>query len=113
MCPHKNYYIVIFRAVYQNKDIYFIDDIFSAVDVPVGMDIYNNCIMGLLKDKTRILCTHHPKFLASANRVNLLLKAFNPWPFPAFFQRGNQNLGGAGGGQRPPKDLLRLVRTVF
>ena len=61
-----------FRAVYQNKEIYVIDDIFSAVDVPVGIKIYKNVIMGLLKEKTRILCTHHPRFLTSANKVSCL-----------------------------------------
>ena len=64
-----------FRAVYQNKEIYVIDDIFSAVDVPVGIKIYKNVIMGLLKEKTRILCTHHPRFLTSANKVSCLTLA--------------------------------------
>jgi ATP-binding cassette subfamily C (CFTR/MRP) protein 10 len=53
--------VALARAVYQNKQVYFIDDIFSAVDIPVGMQIYQKCVMGLLKDKTRILCTHHPR----------------------------------------------------
>ena len=67
-----------FRAVYQNKEVYLIDDIFSAVDVPVGVHIYKKCIQGLLKEKTRILCTHHPRFLASANQVSFTLKSPPP-----------------------------------
>ncbi len=53
-----------------------IDDIFSAVDVPVGIHIYKKCIQGLLKEKTRIICTHHPRFLSSANQVQIPLNLF-------------------------------------
>lgn len=64
--------VALARAVYQNKEIYVVDDIFSAVDVPVGSHIYRNCLMGLLKNKTRILCTHHPRFLAGASKAILM-----------------------------------------
>ncbi|TRY74419.1 hypothetical protein TCAL_00651 [Tigriopus californicus] len=64
--------VALARAVYQDKDIYVVDDIFSAVDVPVGSHIYRKCLMGLLKNKTRILCTHHPRFLAGASRAILM-----------------------------------------
>ena len=60
------------RAVYQEKELYLIDDVFSAVDVPVGKEIYQKCIYGLLRGKTRLLCTHHPRFLAGANVVLLM-----------------------------------------
>ena len=46
------------RAVYQNKDIYLLDDPLSAVDPKVASNIFFNCINGLLKDKTRVLVTH-------------------------------------------------------
>ena len=36
------------RAVYQNKKLYLIDDIFSAVDAHVAAHIYRKCIMGML-----------------------------------------------------------------
>ena len=49
-----------------------IDDIFSALDVPVAMQIYKYCIQGLLKRKTRIICTHHPRFLTNANEIFVL-----------------------------------------
>jgi ATP-binding cassette subfamily C (CFTR/MRP) protein 10 len=62
------------RAIYQDKEIYLIDDVFSAVDVPVGKQIYQKCIQGLLRNKTKIVCTHHPRFLAGANTVLLLEK---------------------------------------
>ena len=49
-----------------------IDDIFSALDVPVAMQIYKKCLHGLLKRKTRIVCTHHPRFLTNANEIHIL-----------------------------------------
>ncbi len=64
--------VALARAVYQDKEVYLIDDIYSALDVPVGNHIFKKCIMGLLRNKTRVLCTHHPKYLTSATRLILL-----------------------------------------
>ena len=64
--------VALARAVYQDKDFYLIDDIFSALDIEVGMHINKKCINGLLKHKTRILCTHHWKFLSSASNIFVL-----------------------------------------
>lgn len=61
--------ISLARAVYQNVDIYLIDDPFASVDMHVGQHIYDNCIVGLLKDKTKIVCTHQQKYLLSADLV--------------------------------------------
>lgn len=60
------------RAVYADKDIILLDDVLSAVDARVGKHIMNNCMMGLLKDKTRILATHQLSLIGSANRVIFL-----------------------------------------
>jgi ATP-binding cassette subfamily C (CFTR/MRP) protein 10 len=59
------------RACYAltDKDVYLLDDPLSAVDAHVAKHLFNNCINGLLKDKTRILCTHHFKYLAHADLV--------------------------------------------
>ena len=54
---------------FQNKEIYLLDDPLSAVDAHVAQHLYEKCIMGLLKNKTRILCTHHTKYLMSADLV--------------------------------------------
>ena len=45
------------RAVYQNADIYLLDDPLSAVDAHVGRDIMSQVIghTGLLKDKVSII----------------------------------------------------------
>ncbi|GMT09873.1 hypothetical protein PFISCL1PPCAC_1170, partial [Pristionchus fissidentatus] len=58
------------RAVYQDADIYLLDDPLSAVDVHIGESIYNNVIgpNGLLQDKTRLLVTHNVRY-TGANDV--------------------------------------------
>ncbi len=48
------------RAVYNNADIYLLDDPLSAVDAHVGEHIFHQCIHGqVLAGKTRLLVTHH------------------------------------------------------
>ncbi len=64
--------VALARAVYQDKEVYLIDDIFSALDVQVSTQIFRKCINGLLRNKTRILCTHHPRFLGSASNILML-----------------------------------------
>ncbi|KAK6181779.1 hypothetical protein SNE40_009566 [Patella caerulea] len=61
--------IALARAVYQDKEVYLLDDPLSAVDQHVANHLYHKCIMGLLKDKTRILCTHHVQYLKDAHIV--------------------------------------------
>ncbi|XP_054723958.1 ATP-binding cassette sub-family C member 10-like [Uloborus diversus] len=61
--------IALARAVYQDFEIYLLDDPFSAVDAHVAEHIFSNCIMGLLKNKTRILCTHKNKFAENADHL--------------------------------------------
>ncbi|XP_052106560.1 ATP-binding cassette sub-family C member 10-like isoform X1 [Mytilus californianus] len=57
------------RALYQDKSVYLLDDPLAAVDAHVAKHLYTKCIMGLLKNKTRILCTHHTKYLSNADVV--------------------------------------------
>lgn len=64
--------IALARAVYQDKSIYLLDDIISAVDVKVARHIFQHCIMGLLRNKTRLLCTHHVHYLIHADRIILM-----------------------------------------
>ncbi|KAK6239362.1 hypothetical protein QUC31_004831 [Theobroma cacao] len=58
------------RAVYQDCDIYLLDDVFSAVDAHTGTDIFKECVRGALKDKTILLVTHQVDFL---HNVDLIL----------------------------------------
>lgn len=57
------------RAVYKNADFYLLDDPLSAVDAQVGNQLFENCIGGFLKNKTRILVTHHQQFVRKADLV--------------------------------------------
>ncbi|KAG0686339.1 hypothetical protein C6P40_004379, partial [Pichia californica] len=57
------------RAVYADKDIILLDDVLSAVDSKVGKHIIDDCIMGVLKDKTRVLATHQLGLIDSADRM--------------------------------------------
>ncbi|KAK9745777.1 ABC transporter [Popillia japonica] len=61
--------IALARAIYQDKQIYLLDDIISAVDANVARQIFQNCIMGILRHKTRILCTHHVRYLMYADSI--------------------------------------------
>ncbi|XDG02068.1 hypothetical protein ABKA04_001683 [Annulohypoxylon sp. FPYF3050] len=59
----------IARAIYFDADIVLMDDPLSAVDAHVGRHIMDNAIMGLLKDKCRILATHQLWVLNRCDRI--------------------------------------------
>ncbi|KAL6978397.1 Multidrug resistance-associated protein 4 [Sarracenia purpurea var. burkii] len=62
--------IQLARAVYQDCDIYFLDDVFSAVDAHTGSEIFKECVRGVLKHKTILLVTHQVDFL---HNIDLIL----------------------------------------
>ncbi|XP_052895366.1 ATP-binding cassette sub-family C member 10 isoform X1 [Anopheles moucheti] len=61
--------VALARAVYQNKSIYLLDDILSALDAHVASHIIRHCLFGLLKDKTRIVVTQHAMVLNRATQI--------------------------------------------
>ncbi|CAK9178977.1 unnamed protein product [Ilex paraguariensis] len=61
--------IQIARAVYQDADIYLLDDPFSAVDAHTGRQLFEDCLMGILKDKTILYVTHQVEFLPAADLI--------------------------------------------
>uniref|UniRef100_A0A5B7BJZ7 ABC-type xenobiotic transporter n=1 Tax=Davidia involucrata TaxID=16924 RepID=A0A5B7BJZ7_DAVIN len=61
--------IQLARAVYQDCDIYLLDDIFSAVDAHTGSEIFKECTRGALKDKTILLVTHQVDFLHNVDHI--------------------------------------------
>ncbi|KAM3913418.1 ATP-binding cassette sub-family C member 2-like [Leptodactylus fuscus] len=63
------------RAVYQNTDIYILDDPLSAVDAHVGKHIFEKVVgpNGLLKNKTRVLVTHGVSFLKHTDEIVVLV----------------------------------------
>lgn len=64
------------RAVYQDADIYLLDDPLSAVDAEVGRHLFEQCICGFLRKKPRILVTHQLQYLKAADHI-LVLKEGN------------------------------------
>uniref|UniRef100_A0A8D3C694 Cystic fibrosis transmembrane conductance regulator n=1 Tax=Scophthalmus maximus TaxID=52904 RepID=A0A8D3C694_SCOMX len=64
------------RAVYQEADIYLLDDPLSAVDAEVGRHLFEQCICGLLKNKPRILVTHQLQYLQAADEILVLKEGF-------------------------------------
>ncbi|KAI9046549.1 hypothetical protein LZ554_009295 [Drepanopeziza brunnea f. sp. 'monogermtubi'] len=59
----------IARAIYFDADLILMDDPLSAVDAHVGRHIFDNAIMGLLRDKARILATHQLWVLNRCDRI--------------------------------------------
>lgn len=50
------------------------DDPLSAVDTRVGKRLFEKCINGYLKDKTRVLVTHQVQFLKNSDTILFLEK---------------------------------------
>lgn len=61
--------VQIARALYQDADIYLLDDPFSAVDAHTGSHLFKECLLGLLKTKTVIYITHQVEFLPDADLI--------------------------------------------
>jgi len=61
--------ISLARAVYQNADIYLLDDPLSAVDAKTGKHLFEHCIRGLLEKKLVLLVTHQIQYLEHANDI--------------------------------------------
>lgn len=49
--------------------VYLLDDVLSALDGPVAQHIVHHCLLGLLRNKTRICITEHPVLHAHAHRI--------------------------------------------
>lgn len=61
--------ISLARAVYEDSEIYIIDDVLSALDAHVGKHIYQNVIRGVLKNKTIIFVTHALHYVKEADQI--------------------------------------------
>jgi ABC-type multidrug transport system fused ATPase/permease subunit len=64
--------ISLARALYQDSDVYILDDPLSAVDVHVGRHIFENFINGAIKDKARLLVTNQLQYLPHAHKIVLI-----------------------------------------
>ncbi|KAI5710558.1 hypothetical protein M8J75_009674 [Diaphorina citri] len=57
------------RAVYQNKDIFLLDDILAALDATVASHVFSQCVQKLLlgRGKTVVMATHLTQYLLTKN----------------------------------------------
>ncbi|XP_038033035.2 ATP-binding cassette sub-family C member 10 isoform X2 [Anas platyrhynchos] len=85
--------IALARAVYQEKELYLLDDPLAAVDADVANHLMRKCVLGVLQHKTRILCTHRTEFLEKADALVLM---------------DNGRIVKTG----PPADILPLVEAI-
>lgn len=60
------------RAVYKQADIYLLDDPLSAVDSHVGKNIFKECIVKFLNNKTVLLVTHQIQHLNKVENIIVL-----------------------------------------
>ncbi|XP_006651027.3 ABC transporter C family member 13 [Oryza brachyantha] len=60
------------RALYQDADIYLLDDPFSAVDAHTGSELFREYILSALASKTVIYVTHQIEFLPAADLILVL-----------------------------------------
>ncbi|KAF7132803.1 hypothetical protein RHSIM_Rhsim09G0203200 [Rhododendron simsii] len=60
------------RALYQDADIYLLDDPFSAVDAHTASSLFNEYVMGALSTKTVLLVTHQVDFLPAFHSILLM-----------------------------------------
>ncbi|ETV69926.1 hypothetical protein H257_14523 [Aphanomyces astaci] len=69
---YKRTRVAIARAVYQDADIYLLDDPLAAVDAHVGSDIFKQCIKTALNGKLVVLVTNGLNFLKDCDSVVVL-----------------------------------------
>uniref|UniRef100_A0A4W2CUK9 Multidrug resistance-associated protein 4 n=1 Tax=Bos indicus x Bos taurus TaxID=30522 RepID=A0A4W2CUK9_BOBOX len=60
------------RAVYQDADIYLLDNLLSAVDAGISRLLFEQCIRQALKEKITILVTHQLQYLKYASQILIL-----------------------------------------
>ncbi|XP_071689887.1 ABC transporter C family member 10-like [Rutidosis leptorrhynchoides] len=60
------------RALYQDADVYLLDDPFSAVDAHTAASLFKEFIMDALSSKTVLLVTHQVDFLPAFDNILLM-----------------------------------------
>jgi ATP-binding cassette subfamily C (CFTR/MRP) protein 4 len=66
--------VALARAVYFDADVFILDDPLSAVDTKVARHIFEECIQGVLKNKTVLLVTHQLQFVKYSDQIIALEK---------------------------------------
>ncbi len=57
------------RAAYADADVFIFDDPLSALDPEVAEKVFDECIIGMLKGKTRVLITNQLQCLARCDSI--------------------------------------------
>ncbi|KAI1722771.1 ABC transporter transmembrane region domain-containing protein [Ditylenchus destructor] len=63
--------LALARAIYQDNDVFLLDDPFASLDQNVANFILQNAIIDYLKQRGKliVICTHHPQYLRQADTV--------------------------------------------
>ncbi|GLE07736.1 hypothetical protein PINS_up018367 [Pythium insidiosum] len=64
--------VALARACYSDASIYVLDAPLSAVDAIVQNEIFQKCLLGLLRHRTIILVTHNPEIISSPHVTRAL-----------------------------------------
>ena len=64
--------VALARAIYNRPDILLMDDPISALDAHVREAVFKEVIVGLMRDKTRILATHAVEVLPLADEIIIM-----------------------------------------
>ncbi|RHY34520.1 hypothetical protein DYB32_000893 [Aphanomyces invadans] len=64
--------VALARAVYQDADIYLLDDVLASVDAHVGATIFQECIRGMLGGKLVLMVTNNLQILPHCDNVMVL-----------------------------------------
>ncbi|XP_050401602.2 ATP-binding cassette sub-family C member 4 isoform X1 [Patella vulgata] len=106
--------LTLARCVYRDCDIYLLDDPLSSVDSEVGQQIFQQCVTGLLGNKTRILVTHQLQYLQSADRVLILKegKVSNIGTYNELLQQGVDFTGFEENADKPQIKELETIETL-
>ncbi|KAJ8730790.1 hypothetical protein PYW08_002203 [Mythimna loreyi] len=64
--------VALARAVYQDKQVYLLDDVLAGVDATVAQHIMQRCILGVLRHTTRVLVAQSPRHLARTSYTVLM-----------------------------------------
>ncbi|KAJ3110169.1 hypothetical protein HDU96_006855 [Phlyctochytrium bullatum] len=64
--------VALARAVYQDADVYLLDDPLAALDARVGKFVFEKCLLGVLAGKTRVMATHQLHLLPQVDHIVVL-----------------------------------------
>ncbi|KAJ0047666.1 hypothetical protein Pint_15046 [Pistacia integerrima] len=62
-------WVQLARALYQDADVYLLDDPFSTIDAHTATSLFNEYVMEALSGKTVLLVTHQLDFLPAFNSI--------------------------------------------